>query len=224
MVLLFRQFRSRSGSERLLSAALRGSAVGMIRRQQADAVLVCQRADAINHLLWIEHRGRSAGEGATAAEPYPTLPDELIEGGGAPLRVEFVDGFYHFPLPPCHVWGLETRSPEVARTLLSLSAPAPSNPRVAGLSFYRVVEEPTRTIAFFALAPGVTPGDYLVESRPDRSPPAQAGEMDLVYYPLTVNWTVGRLIPGRSPVASLVRYPRAAFWARLALGAALPTA
>lgn len=219
MQLLFRQFRSRSGLERLLLAALRDAAAGMIRHRQANAVLVCQRSDATDHLLWIEHRGGSAGQEETAGQPSLTLPDDLIEGGGAPLRAEFVDGFYHFPLPPCRVWGLETRCLEVARTLLNLPALASSNPQVAGLSFYRVGEEPTRTIAFLALAPGVTPGDYL-ESRPDCSHEAQTGGTDLVYYPLTVRWTVGRLTPGRSPAASLVRYPRGAFWARLALSAA----
>jgi hypothetical protein len=63
-------------------------------------------------------------------------------------------------------------------------------------------------MAFFALAADITPADCFAPA---------ARQPELTFYPLRVSWTVGRLTPGASLVSSLVRYPRAAFWARLGL-------
>ena len=46
----------------------------------------------------------------------------------------------------------------------------------------------------------------------------------LTFYPVRVDWTAGRLTPGTSAASSLVRYPRAAFWARPGFVSPLQTA
>lgn len=208
MVLIFREFLSRAGDEERVLTELRKRAAAMVRNGRVEAVLVCQRVDVPQRLLWIQHH---AGPSVTAVggdESLPPIASGFLEEDGAAVRAEFVDGAYQFPLPPCRVWVVETSNKKTARALLNTSRLAASDCRICGVSVYRTVEDPSRMMAFFALAADVTPADYFA---------AAARRPELTFYPLRVSWTVGRLTPGASSVSSLVRYPRAAFWARLGL-------
>ena len=223
MILIFREFRSRAGDEERLLTALRKHAAAIIRNRQAEAVLVCQRTDVPQHLLWIQHHvlwiQHHAGPGVPAVdnrESLPSVESGFVESVGEPVRVEFVDGVYQFPLPPCRVWAVETRDEETGRALLNVSRLAASDRRIGGLSVYRTTEGQSRMIAFVALAPDVAPGDYLKLA-------SGRGNAEFTLYPLRVSWTIGRLTPG-TPSSSLVRYPRAAFWARLGPVSPLQTA
>jgi hypothetical protein len=208
VVLIFQNFFSRAGEEERALTALRERAATMIRNAQADAVLVCQHADLLHRLLWIQHQARPRVAAMDAGEPLPLEPG-LVECDGAPAHVEYIDGTYQFPLPPCRVWRVETCDEKVARTLLNLSRLASSNRGICGVSIYRMAEDPSRKIGFLALVPEVAPGDYLpLAGRPDTA---------LTLYPLRVRWTIGRLMPGTTPSPPLVRYPLAAFWARLGI-------
>jgi hypothetical protein len=216
MVILLRRFRSGAGAERAGMEAVRTSAIRMVRGQQAEAVLLCQRSDAPSEILWLEHRGRGAGSTRVSHTPLAAAAGQLLEETTPPQQVELLDGFYRFPLPPCRVWLLEAPEgaepePEVVRALLDLSRLGAKDPRVAGLSVYRVVGEPAPVIAFLALAPDLTPGEYLFTVR---RPDAAALDEALSSNPLSASWTVGRLSADPSGTATPTRYPRAAFWAR----------
>jgi len=208
MVLIFRGFLSRAGDEERVLTELRKRAAAMVRNGRVEAVLVCQRVDVPQQLLWIQHH---AGPSVTAVGGDGSLPpiaSGFLEEDRAAVRAEFVDGAYQFPLPPCRVWVVETSDEKTARALLTTSRLAVSDRRICGVSVYRTLEDPSRMMAFFALAAGVTPASYFARAAP---------RPKLTFYPLRVSWTVGRLTPGAPSVSSLVRYPRAAFWARLGL-------
>jgi len=214
MILIFREFHSRTGDEERLLNALRKRATAMIRDRRAEAVLVCQRADVPQHVLWIEHHAGANAQAADGGESSPTFESDVMDSQGTAVRAEFVDGAYQFPLPPCRVWVAETSDERTARRLLKISRLAASDRRVRGVSVYRTADDPSRMMAFFALAPDVAPGDYFKAG-------GEADRPQLAFYPLRVSWTVGRLAPGTPSVSPLVRYPRAAFWARL--GAVSPS-
>lgn len=206
MILVFREFRSRVGDEARVLTALRNRAAAMIRNGRVETVLVCQRADLPQYLLWIQHHAGASLPAVDGEQSLPPLESDLLESSGGSVRMEFVDGAYRFPLPACRVWGVETRDEKVGRALLNLSRLAASDGRIGGVSVYRMAEDPLQMIGFLALAPEVAPGAYL-------EPAGERCDADLTLYPLRVNWTIGRLAPGAMP--SVVRYPRAAFWARL---------
>lgn len=210
MILILREFRSRAGAEERVLAMLRKHAVTMIGNADAEAVVVCQRADLPQHLLWIQHHAGRSVPAVDAEESRASLESGLVEFDGRPVRLEFVDGAYQYPLPACRVWGVETYDGNAARTLLRSSRLAGSDSRICGVSAYRTLEEPSRMIAFFALARDLAPDDYFKLEW-------EAHEPQLMFYPLRVSWTVGRLMSGTPSVPSLVRYPRAAFWSRLGL-------
>jgi len=148
-------------------------------------------------------------DAAPVAHIYrPSVESGLVAWAGAPVRLEFVDGMYQFPLPACGLWGLETCDEETTRALHSVSQLAASDRRIAGMTIYRTAEDPSRMLAFLALASGVSPGAY-VELGGERS------QRTLRVYPLRVSSMIGRLIPGTRSCSSFSRYPRAAFWARL---------
>ncbi len=219
MTLIFQEFRARAGQEDRLLAALRHRASAAIRDARADAVLVCQHADLPQRVLWIQHHLATA----PAPDPEgsrPAVEPDPAEWAGARAQVEFVDGGYRFPLPPCRVWEAEAAEAEAAGALLRLARLAVADPRLAGVSVYRAAGPPPRVIAFFALPPDATLRGYWREVAGDGL------DERVAVHPLRVSWTVGRLAPGAPRVASLVRYPRAAFWARLgpALSPAGPAA
>ena len=210
MTLIFREFLSRAGHEERVLTALRQRAAAMIRNRLAEVVLVCQRADVPQHLLWIQnHAGRSVPV-AGGEESLPSIESRLVESHGAPVRAEFVDGAYQFPLPLCCVWGAQASDENTARTLLNMPRLAASDRRIAGVSVYRTVEVPSRIIAFLGLEPDMRPADHLEFTGEDHKAP-------LTFYLLRISWTVGRLQSGAPSASSLVRYPRGAFWARLGL-------
>jgi hypothetical protein len=216
MIILVRRFRSRAGSERTVMGAVRTSATRMVREQQVEAVLLCQRSDAPAEILWMEHRGRDIGPVRGSDSPLAATSGELLEETTPPQQVDLLDGFYRFPLPPCRVWLLEVPGgvePEadIVRALLELSRLGAKDSRVAGLSVYRVVGDPAPVIAFLALAPDLAPSEYFtgLETRE-----AAALGKTLASYPLCASWTVGRLSAGPGSMASPGRYPRTAFWAR----------
>lgn len=51
----------------------------------------------------------------------PVVTTEVLDQASVPLTIEFADGYYRFPLPPCRVGALDTSRPEVARVLLALT-------------------------------------------------------------------------------------------------------
>jgi hypothetical protein len=208
MILILREFRARSGDEERLLAALRQRAAAMVREGRVDAVVVCQRTDAPTGVLWIQHHVGAAVGTVDGNQALPSAESGLVACGGIPVRLEFVDGMYQFPLPGCELWGLETCDEERIRALLSVSRLAASDRRIAGITIYRTAEDPSRMLAFLALTSGVSPGAYLElgSERDDRT---------MTVYPLRVSSTIGRLTPGTRAGSAFSRYPRAAFWARL---------
>lgn len=205
MIVMFREFRSRAGGEGRALTALRKRAATMIHRGGADAVVVCQRVDLPECVLWIQHHLRLEIPAVDGVESLQSMESGLLESAGALVRLEFVDGMYHFPLPRCGVWAVETNDEEAVRALVGASQRAATDGRIGGISIYRTAEDPSRVIAFLALASGVAPANYL----------ELVGHERLTLYPLRVSWTIGRLAPGTVSSCPPVRYPRAAFWARL---------
>ena len=221
MTLLLREFRSKPGREAGLIDGLRDTATQMIQDGRAEAILICQHRDALDRILWIENRARKADLGLVR-EQQPSR--ESYEHVSAPRRLVFLDGFYHFPLPPCQVWWLEIQQsprwqPELFRELLELARRAEVNAHVAGLSLYRAADEPTTLIGFLALTPGITPAEYFKEQS-TFARGADSAERTVAWYPLSVRCTLGRLSAGASSPISPSRYPRTAFWARSGPGAA----
>jgi hypothetical protein len=206
VILIFQKLRARADDDDRILAALRTRAAAMLRNRRADAVLVCQRADLPRHLLWIQHH--AGPHGLAAGRESPSLEAGLVEPDGGPARVEFVDGSYHFPLPPCRVWGIEACHEKAGGPLMQVSRAAAADGRICGVSVYRMVEDPSRLIGFLALASPVTPGDCLPLA-------TWREDTDLSLYPLRVSWTIGRLASETTSSPPVVRYPRAAFWARL---------
>src|SRR6266511_691745 len=187
----------------------------MIREGRAEAVVVCQRTDVPTGVLWIQHHVGEAVPAVDGDQALPSAESGLLACGGVPVRLEFVDGMYQFPLPGCELWGLETCDEERIRALLSVSQLAASDRRIAGMTIYRTAEDPSRMLAFLALTSGVSPGAYLELG-------GQRDDRALTIYPLRVSSTIGRLTPGMRAGSAFSRYPRAAFWARL--GASTPDA
>jgi hypothetical protein len=208
MILILREFCARSGDEERLLTALRLRAASMIRDGRAEAVVVCQRTDVPASVLWLQHHAGAVVPAVDGDRALPSAESGLVARGGVPVRLEFVDGMYQFPLPGCGLWGLETSDEETTRAVLSVSQLAAADRRIGGMTIYRTAETPSRMLAFLALTSGVSPDAY----------PELNGERDdrtLTVYPLRVNSTIGRLTPGTRSGSSFSRYPRAAFWARL---------
>jgi hypothetical protein len=210
MIVVFRDFRSRAGDQERVLDALRRQAAAMIRDRRAEAVMVCQRADIPQRLLWIEHPPGGGTPPLNRKECFSLPVSDLMESEGTAVRAAFLDGAYQSPLPVCRVWVAETSHDETARELLTMSRRATSDRRVCGASIYRTLEDSSRMIAFFALVPDVSPDDYF-ESRGKA-----AHGPHVRFYPLRASWTIGRLTPGTPSVASIVQYPRT-FAARMGL-------
>src|SRR5712664_4339505 len=148
MILIFRELRARVGDEERVLNALRGLATAMIRNGRAEAVLLCQRADVLQQLLWMQHHVGHSVRAIASVEPLPLVDSDMVAPDRQPVRVEFVDGAYQFPLPLCHVWVAETSDETVARRLLKVSRLAASDRRICGVSVYRTVEDRSRMMAF----------------------------------------------------------------------------
>ena len=212
MTLLVRTFQSKLGREPQLIAALQRAATKMIQTQQADAVLLCQQCDTGERILWIETR-QGAADGPALDESR-----DLLERASAVLPLEFLGGFYHFPMPACQVWSLEVRTPsnhqsQTVRLLLRLARRASADPNVVGLSLYRAVDDPTFVVAFLTLSPGIAPQQYF-KAQFGAEPEAGAIERAVVWHPLLVAWSMGRLLSAGGSLLSPNRYPSSAFWAR----------
>lgn len=214
MTLLVRTFRSAPAQSQRLLDVLQSTATGMIRNQQADAVLLCQVRDTRGGILWVENRRADAG---TIPGP-PRQHREILDQAGPSRPLEFLDGFYRFPIRPWHVWSLDLQTEpglqaEMMCTLLRLVRHAPDDPLVAGLSLYRVASEPGAFVAFVALSTELVPEQYF---RKQLALEAGTGsqEPSTVWQPLSVSWAMGRLSFGGPPLLSPARYPPTAFWAR----------
>jgi len=192
--------------------ALQDRATSMIRDRQAEAVLICQKHGALDGILWLENCAREPGHRAPISEEE--CRGQLFEHVSADCRLEFLDGFYRFPLPPCQVWWLRVQ-PELVRGLLDLARRAAADIHVVGVSLYRTIDEPIAIIGFLALTPGITPAEYF-KAQPPLTPNADSVDRAIAWCPLSVIWSVGRLSTGASTSMSPDRYPRTAFWARTA--------
>lgn len=208
MTLLIRIYLSKPGRGSQLVGALQRTATTLIRSGQADSVLLCQDRDKSERILWIENRRPAAGAF--------TLDEFLDVLAPAPTTwsLEFLDGFYRFPMPACEVWCLELRTStsDQAQTLsglLGVTRRAARDGNVAGLSVYRAVGDPTLLVAFVAVRSGIVPELYF-GTQFDAQPKARAP----AWRPLTVNWTMGRLSSGAGHLLSPAHYPSTAFWAR----------
>lgn len=210
MIVVFRRFRSRAGEEERVLDALRKHAATMLRDRRAEAVMVCQRADIPQCLLWMQHHPGGVIPPVAGEESPSLFPSGLIEAHGVPVPAEFVDGTYRFPLPACRVWVAETSDDATARALLAISQRAASDRRVCGVSIYRTMEQCSRMMAFFALVPEVSPDGYFASGRDGIHGPRAS------FHPLRASWTVGRLTPGTPAVAPIVQYPQS-FSARMGL-------
>lgn len=226
MVLLLRMFRSKPGRERRMIEALQDTATRMIHDRQVDAVLICQQRDELDRILWIENCARETGHNALFSKPEASW--EFFEPISAPCHLEFLDGFYRFPLPPCRVWWLKIDQPldrqlELVQGLLDLARRAAADAHVVGVSLYRAVDEPTMIIGFLALTLSVMPAEYFKEELPFAADADAVGRA-VAWSPLSVSWSVGRFSVGASSLISPSRYPRTAFWARSASPCAPPGA
>lgn len=214
MHLLTRAFRSKPGRERDLINALRNTAVRMIQQLETLSVLMCQQSDDRQQLVWIENRGRESrvapsSLGGEAIEAWR----ELLAHASAAISLEFLDGSYRFPLPPCEVWSLEVdrSDSEGLKAVLELARRVREDGHVVGMSLYRTVEISPAVTGFVALPLGVRPEDlawgatgHVLETQKPR----------IVWHPLSVLWTAGRLSSDPGPGVSFTRYPRTAFLAR----------
>lgn len=211
MPLLIRTFLSKPGRGPQLIGALQNAATTMIQTRQADSVLLCQQSDTGERILWFEN---SRG---TAGAPALDKSLDLLEQASMARPLEFLDGFYRFPMPSCQVWSLEVQAPSNGQSpvhrLLRLARSASADPTVVGLSVYRDVDDPTLFIAFLALLPGVPPEQHF-SIQLGAEPEALAIERTLVWHPLSVSWTMGRLSSAGGYLLSSTRYPSTAFWAR----------
>lgn len=211
MALIVRTFGPKPGQGPQLIQALQAVATRMIEEHGADAVVLCRQTDASERILWIETRPHDQALPQVPASVRPMLGEMPM------LRpLEFLDGFYRSPMPACHVWNVEVRTPagrptETLRSLLRLARHAFHDRNVAGLSLYRAVDDPTVLALFLGLVPPVTPGQYF-QGQTDRLLSADAEGQPLVWRALSVTWTMGRL-PGQGRSSSSL-YPPTAFWAR----------
>jgi hypothetical protein len=128
------------------------------------------------------------------------------------LEIEFVGGFYRFPLPRCRVWSvhLQPSGPRrlaITKEFLRIGRVSVGDSALLGLSLYRAVGLPSGLFGFVALAPGRDPAEIFAARREDAPSDALAGAK---WQGLRVRW-VGGHVDAASPVAI---YPRAAFWAR----------
>ena len=212
-MLLLRTFQARPGSERELLGSLRRMAAATLSAR-AEAVLICQHRNALEHFVWLEHARRSEAARPVHAAPLaPELGKEI-----SPAReIEFLGGFYRFPLPRCQVWSvhLQQSGPRlftITKELMRLARISPRDSSVLGLSLYGAVGLPAGLFGFLALTPGHTPADILAGRRGDQTPDF-LGRAE--WRALQVCWTRGRIDSEAAPCAiSPSRYPRAAFWAR----------
>ncbi len=206
--------------------ALQGTATRMIHDRDADAVLICQQGDALDTVLWIENCAGTADHRAAISQQGASWG--LFEQVSAPCHLEFLDGFYRFPLTPCRVWWLKVDQPrdhhlELVRGLLDWARRAAADVHVVGVSLYRAVDQPTTIIGFLALVPGITPAEYF-EAQPVFTTVAGAVGRAIAWSPLFVTWSVGRLSAEATTLISPNQYPRTAFWARSASPVAPPVA
>lgn len=212
MKLLIRMFLSKPGHGPQLIGALQRTATTMIQSRQADSVLLCQDRDRSERILWIENRCRAAGAFT------PDESHDLLALAPTARSLEFLDGFYRFPMPACQVWSLELRTSasDQAHTLpglLGLARRAARDPNVAGLSVYRALDDPTLLVTFVAIRPGILAERYFsaeLEAQPEMRTIART----LVWHRLTVSWMMGRLSSSAGHLLSPTRYPSTAFWAR----------
>ncbi|HEV8641742.1 MAG TPA: hypothetical protein VGV13_11645 [Methylomirabilota bacterium] len=212
MTLLVRTFQSKPGRGQQLIDALQSAATRMIQTRQADSVLLCQQSDAGERILWIENRQ------GVAHAPRLDEPGDLFEETPTAQPLEFLDGFYRFPMPSCQVWSVEVRTPsnrqfQTVRALLRLARRTSADSNIAGLSLYRAVDDPTLLVAFLALLPGIAPAQYF-KAQFGAEPEAWAIERAAVWRPLSVSWTMGRMSSAGGSLLSASQYPSTAFWAR----------
>lgn len=219
MVLSVRLFQSTPGQDRELIDSLRHAAAKIIQGGNAQSILICQQKDDPSQIIWLESRSRTSGP----LRPGVTDRPSQFSGGALrdvsnPKPLEFLDGFYRFPLPPCRLWKLDIltaagrESSAVEELLRSLRA-AFEGSRVIGTSLYRVSDEPGLLLGFLALPQRA--GPLAGVGRPIEWPLAVSALVHrLVWHPISVIGTLGRLSAEGTPLLSPTRYPRTAFWAR----------
>ena len=210
--MLLRFLDTRPGRESECLRCLQGIATRMIQQERLDAVQICRYADGSGRIVWIEDRRAASRSGRVLdAEVAETCAGTLVHGPVS-QPFELVDGFYHYPLPRCHVWSLEvspaTGQEEGALTDVLDRARTPSaEPSVAAMSVYRAPGTPRRQI-FVALSEDAVPSDGSFLS------PALAAAG--TWRRLLVVWTMGRVLgdANRREHAAPGLYPRPSFWAR----------
>lgn len=191
-------------------------AVKTLSASGVEAVLICQHRDAHENFVWLEHakRNQAARHGRTAPM---TLAPEVCTKVSPAWEIEFLGGFYRFPLPPCQVWSVHLqesapRLPTIAKELLTLARIAPGDSTILGLSLYRAGGLLAGLFGFIALTPGRHPSAVLAARRGDPTPDFLERAS---WRALQVRWTGGHIDAAASSMTiSSSRYPRAAFWAR----------
>jgi hypothetical protein len=186
------------------------------------AVLICQQRNALERFIWLEHANRHRAHHARVAAlaVTPEVCKEIVPA----CEIEFLGGFYRFPLPRCQVWSvhLQQSGPRllaITKELLRIARVSPGDSALLGLSLYRAVGLPAGLWGFLALTPGHDPAELLATRWGDHPPDVLA---HAEWQALQVRWTGGHTDSGTSPVAiSSSRYPRAAFWARSHAGPGL---
>jgi hypothetical protein len=223
MILIVRKFHPHPGGGAALIDALQTRATGIIQARQAEAVMLCEDTGVSGHVVWIETR---------ASDPRPDDWTEPAAPGGdggehcPPEPLEFLDGFYRFPAPPCQVWSLEVRTAAPSRLpamreFLRVVRQAATDSAIGGVSLYRSLRDPALLVAFVALPPGLSPARLLLEMEQPRAD-ADRAAVTVAWTTLVVRWTLGRLPSARGSLVSPTTYPATAFWGRWGLAAGVP--
>jgi hypothetical protein len=178
------------------------------------AVLICQLRTAPERFVWLEHADRHRAHDHIRVAPI-AIASEVCKEIAPAREIEFVTGFYRFPLPRCAVWSVHLpqsglRSPAITTELLRTARRSAED--LLGLSLYRAVGHSAGLFGFLALTPGRDPVELLTAHWGGR-PPEVLTRAE--WQALQVRWTGGQPDPAMNPPPNSVsRYPRAAFWAR----------
>lgn len=161
-----RQIRCEVGAALRAVAVLRATAARMLRDRVIDGVIICQRPDAPEALLWLESRQDRSTQ--VPGLEVTGIDEGILEDRACGHRLLPLHGFYHVPLPGSRVWLLEINSPQPRLTaaLIRLCNRPTADERVRGVAIYRFADEPSRLLGFLALAPEVAARDFFLDVAP----------------------------------------------------------
>jgi hypothetical protein len=201
-----------------LIVSLRNVAARMIEHVRAEAILICQQTDDPERVIWTEHVSHESGSFSRIIGQAIRSSCRAISDLSPARPLEFVDGFYHFPLPPCRVWSLELhpsagRQLAILQHLLELSRKASQDAHAIGMSLYKAADNSPIVVSFLALHQEISPNHFFSQGSRHALETA-IFEPIVAWHPLAVKWSVGRLSYSANGSEYPAHYPRTMFWAR----------